>query len=135
QRGLPRASGLTVVYDPLSARPVCIMEGAFLSSLRTASVSVLAVELLKCKNIECAAIIGAGVLAQAHIELLSQRLPELQTITIFDIEPPRVTSLQQALAVPLRRADIQLQPVASAEEAIRPAQLVIPTTTTTTGYI
>jgi N-[(2S)-2-amino-2-carboxyethyl]-L-glutamate dehydrogenase len=135
RRGLPRANGLTIVYDPQSVRPACIMDGAYISSLRTASVSALAIDLLKGKNIECAAIIGAGVLAQAHIELLIQRLPELEIITIFDKEPARVASLQQALAPTLQRAEVRLQPVASAEEAIRPAQLTIPATTTTVGYI
>lgn len=135
RRGLPRANGLTIVYDPLSVRPACIMEGAYISSLRTASVSALAIDLLKGKRIACAAIIGAGVLAQAHIELLIRRLPELDTITIFDTEPARVASLQQTLAPALQRSKVRLQPVASAEEAIRPAQLTIPATTTTSGYI
>src|ERR1041384_5950247 len=35
-RGLPRASGVTLIYDKTSVRVNCIMEGAYLSSLRTA---------------------------------------------------------------------------------------------------
>ncbi|GCE14891.1 ornithine cyclodeaminase family protein [Tengunoibacter tsumagoiensis] len=135
KRGLPRANGLTILYDPLSVRPLCIMEGAYLSSLRTASVSALAVDLFYGRPITCLAIIGAGVLAQAHIELLLQRLSTLQTITIFDTDPTRITALQQTLEPALQRSNVSLQAVASAEDAIRSAQLIIPTTTTTTGYI
>lgn len=134
-RGLPRANGITILYDPISVRPSCIMESAYISSLRTASVSALSVDLLKGREIKCMAIIGAGVLAQAHIELLLQRLPELQTITIFDKDPARIIALQQTLEPALQRGLVHLQMVASAEEAIRPAQLIIPTTTTTIGYI
>src|SRR5581483_10022932 len=47
RRGLPRASGLTLLYDKTSVRIVCIMEGAYLSSLRTASVTALAAGVLK----------------------------------------------------------------------------------------
>src|SRR5947199_3534290 len=43
-RGLPRASGLTLLYDNASVRIVCIMEGSYLSSLRTASVTALAAD-------------------------------------------------------------------------------------------
>src|SRR5947209_5285503 len=51
-RGLPRASGLTLLFDTTSVRVNCIMEGAYLSSLRTASVTLLSAELFKGQEIE-----------------------------------------------------------------------------------
>ena len=66
-RGLPRASGLTLLFDATSVRVNCIMQGAYLSSLRTASVTMLSAELFKGREIENVAVLGAGVLAQAHI--------------------------------------------------------------------
>jgi len=135
QRGLPRASGLTLLYDNITVQIVCIMEGAYLSSLRTASISALAADLLKGAEIECLAIIGAGVLARAHVELLAKRLSHLHQIRIFDVEMERITALQRDLAPKLEARRIEIQPAATAEEAIRPAQLIIPATTTTVGYI
>lgn len=134
-RGLPRASGLTLLYDDTSARISCIMEAAYISSLRTASVSALAVDLLQGANVRCAAVIGAGVLAQAHIELLAKRLPSLREIRLFELQAERCAQIQHALRPLLQASNIELLPVASAEEAIRPAQLIIPATTTTEGYI
>ncbi len=135
KRGLPRASGLTLLYDSTSVRVACIMEGAFLSSLRTASVTALSAELLKGTEIEQLAIIGAGVLAHAHIDLLARRLPRLQQIRIYDLERARIDALQRGLAETLEARHIEMLPVATAEEAIRPAQLIVPVTTTTEGYI
>lgn len=135
RRGLPRASGLTLLYDTISARITCIMEGAYLSSLRTASVTALAADLLKGTEIECLAIIGAGVLARAHIELLVKRLPYLHHIQIFDLDKARIVALQRELASSLESYRIEMRPTATAEEAIRSAQLIVPVTTTTTGYI
>ena len=135
RRGLPRASGLTLLYDKTTVRVTCIMEGAYLSSLRTASVSALAADLLKGAEIECMAIIGAGVLARAHIELLAKRLPHLHQIWIFDLEKARIEALQHELAPLLETKRIEIQPTATAEEAIRRAQLIVPVTTTTDGYI
>ena len=91
-RGLPRASGLTLLFDDTSVRVVCIMEGAFLSSLRTASVTALSAELLQGVETEQLAIIGAGVLARAHIDLLARRLPHLQQIRIYDVDRARITA-------------------------------------------
>jgi N-[(2S)-2-amino-2-carboxyethyl]-L-glutamate dehydrogenase len=134
-RRLPRASGLTLLYDTTSTRILSVMEGAYLSSLRTASVTALAVDLLKGPPLERLAVIGAGVLARAHIELLARRLPELREILVFDLEEERVVALQRDLAPGLSARNIRLNSVTSAEQAIRPSQLIIPATTTTTGYI
>jgi N-[(2S)-2-amino-2-carboxyethyl]-L-glutamate dehydrogenase len=137
-RNLSRASGLTLLFDEISARPICVMEGAFLSSLRTASVTLLAAELLACEFVQDVALIGAGALAQAHIELLLRRhadFPHLGTLRLFDVEAKRAAALLQRMAEHSADSGITLQLSASAEEAIRPAQLIVPVTTTTTGYI
>ena len=134
-RGLPRASGLTLLFDTTSVRINCILEGAYISSLRTASVTLLSAELFKGREIENVAILGAGVLAQAHIELLLKRLPHLRSISIFDLDSRRIATLKTALAPLLQLHEIELQETSTAESAIRKAQLIVPATTTTTGYI
>lgn len=134
-RGLPRASGLTLIYDRTSVRINCIMEGAYISSLRTASVTALSVELFQGKALERVAIIGAGVLAQAHIELLVKRFPSLRTIQIFDLDTARVAALKANIAGLLRKHEVQLEEKGSAEAAIRDTDLIVPATTTTQGYI
>ena len=134
-RGLPRASGLTMIYDRTSVRINCIMEGAYLSSLRTACVTALSADIFKGREIESAAIIGAGVLAQAHIELLIRRLPRLRFIHIFDISRERIATLIASVAAVLQEYEVELQETPTAEEAIKAAQLIVPVTTTTTGYI
>ena len=131
-RGLPRASGLTVLYDSVSTRVTCVMESAYISSLRTASVTCLAVDLLGIRNIDCVAVIGAGVLARAHLNLLMQRLPRLRRVLLFDVERPRAEELSRELK---SATAPEIEVTTSAEEAIRPAQLIVPVTTVTAGYI
>ncbi len=139
KRGYPRASGLTLLHDPITARTFCIMEGAHISSLRTASVSLLAAQELKGPDIECVAVIGAGVLAQAHIALLVKerlkRYPRLRQIILFDLSAQRSAALQDSYAATLQEAGIELRIVSAPEEAVRQAQLIIAATTTTEGYI
>ncbi|GCE31303.1 ornithine cyclodeaminase [Dictyobacter alpinus] len=133
-RNLPRASGLTLLYDDTTVRIQCIMDSAFISSLRTASVSALAADLCQGPEVQTLAIIGAGVLAKAHIELLTRRLPALHHVQIFDINRDRADELIKSLS-PEMQQRLAFHITTSAEAAIRPAQLVIPTTTTTRGYI
>jgi ornithine cyclodeaminase len=133
-RGLPRASGLTMLYDNVSTRITCVMEAAHLSSLRTASVTGLAVDLLGIESIKTVAIIGAGVLARAHLKLLVQRLPELHRILLFDLERERAEELSRKIQS-ARTHELDITITSTAEEAIRQAQLIVPVTTVTAGYI
>jgi ornithine cyclodeaminase/alanine dehydrogenase-like protein (mu-crystallin family) len=126
-RGLPRASGLIALFDIATGRPACILEGAHISYLRTAAVTALAAHLLAARPVERLALLGAGTLARCHAKLLTQRLPELRDIRLYDIDASRAATLA---------ADTDGAVVcSSAEETIRGAQLVVPVTTTTSGYI
>ncbi len=135
KRGLPRASGLTVLYDAISAQPTCIMDSSYISSLRTASVTALATELVKGPDIHNIALIGAGVLAQAHIELLVKRLRLLKDIYVYDFDEQRAHGLLRSVEPILRARNVEYHIAPSAEHAIRLAQLIVPVTTTTVGYI
>lgn len=134
QRNLPRADGVTLLFDQETARIVCIMEGSFISALRTACVSMVSIELLRAPLVESLAVIGTGVLAKAHIELVVQRLTGLQNIAVYDLDQQRAENFVDTLR-PHLPSSINIQVAPSAETAIRPAQIIIPTTTTNTGYI
>lgn len=126
-RGIPRASGLTVLFDIATGQPVCAMAGARISCLRTAAVTALAADLLGAHPIQRLALLGAGALARCHLELLTDRLPDLREICLYDPDRERATDL----AADLDRAEV----CGSPEEAIRRAQLIVAVTTTTSGYI
>jgi N-[(2S)-2-amino-2-carboxyethyl]-L-glutamate dehydrogenase len=128
-RGLPRASGLTILFGPETGRPVCVMEAQRISCLRTAAVTALAAELLGAHPIERLALLGAGALAHCHLELLPHRLPDLLEIRLYDLAAARAARLAASTD------DGRVAVCDSAEQAIRGAQLVVPVTTATSGYI
>jgi ornithine cyclodeaminase/alanine dehydrogenase-like protein (mu-crystallin family) len=125
-RGLPRASGLTLLFEPDTGRPLCVMEAARISCLRTAAVTATANELLAAAPVERLALIGAGALARCHLRLLAPRLRQLREIRVYDRDRERATALA---------ADRSLVVCDSAEEAIRGAQVIVTVTTATTPYI
>ena len=63
-RGLPRAAGLTLLFNPVTARPEAILQGAGISGLRTAAVSTLAALHLRTAGPQTLGVIGAGPIAQ-----------------------------------------------------------------------
>lgn len=128
--GRPRAQGLTLLFDRDSARPVAIMEAAYLSALRTSAYSVLSVLLLGARQPEQVAIIGNGVLGESHVRLLGQTFPSLR-FSLYDQFEHRRDDLTAAL----RSDGFDCRAAASAKEAVLDAEVVVATTTAVEGYI
>src|SRR5262249_13439926 len=87
--GWPRASGVPLLSDIATARIPSIMEGARISALRTASVTAVAAGALSGPPVRTLAVIGAGALARAHLDLLPGRLPHLANVRLYDLDPAR----------------------------------------------
>ncbi|MEU6578118.1 ornithine cyclodeaminase [Streptomyces sp. NPDC046805] len=134
-RGLPRASGLTMLFDPETARVTCVMASAYISALRTACVTVAAAEALQPASMDKCAILGAGTLAQMHAELIASRFPQLKRIEIFDLVPAKAQALAEHLRRGHTRAGLEFTVASSSQEAVDDTALVVPVTTTTQGYI
>ena len=124
-RGLPRAQGLTLLFDPDTARPVALMPAAELSATRTAAYTALSVRLLAVPDVDRIAVLGCGALARAHLELLAAARPDARFV-LHDVVARRAEALADR---PGRTA------VTDAAEAVAGAQVVVCTTTTTTGYL
>lgn len=120
-RGLPRAEGLTFLFDRATARPIAMMPAAAVSATRTAAYTALSVRLLGAPPVDRVAVLGAGALARVHVDLLAAELPEA-TFVAHDVVPARAAALGHGVAE-------------TAREAVEGSGLVVCTTTTTTGYI
>jgi len=51
--------------------PIAIMDGRYITEMRTAAVSAVATDLLARKNVDVLAILGSGVQARSHFEALT----------------------------------------------------------------
>jgi N-[(2S)-2-amino-2-carboxyethyl]-L-glutamate dehydrogenase len=132
--GLPRASGLLVLFDLATARPSCVMEASFISALRTASVTVLAAQALGRRPLRSAALLGCGDLAAAHLRLLAERL-ELAEVTVYDVDAGRAEEFVRRFEGGLGAGAPKLRLASDPRAAVDGADLVVPVTTTTEGYI
>jgi ornithine cyclodeaminase/alanine dehydrogenase-like protein (mu-crystallin family) len=134
-QGLPRASGLTVLFDRHTARITCVMASAHISALRTASVTVACAQMLLAQKVITAGVIGAGKIAKTHIELLARTLPGLAYVAVYDQDASRAHQLTQGMSRSLRGHGVRIEVADSAQSAVLGADLVVPATTTVQGYI
>lgn len=131
--GLPRAQGLIILFDPDTAAPVAVLEGARISALRTAAVSLVGVRAVRDLGaLGHVAFLGCGRQARTHLELLAGRAAP-EAVTAYDVEPARAAALADHASTLLPGA--KTGTTASPEDAVRSADLVIAATTTTTPYV
>ncbi len=132
KRGIERASGLTLLFDTLTAKIICMMEGSFISSLRTASVSALGIDLLRKKDWDnTIAIIGLGTIGKAHLDLLSKHLKKIKNIYIFDSNELSIKKFIERFKNLKEKFIVAKNP----KEAVINSDIIITTTTTNAGYI
>ncbi len=88
-RGLERAGGVGVLFDPETARPALIAEAGLLSAVRTAAYTVVSLRELGPPEFDAVSLIGAGTLAAAHLDALVAAFPELRRCRLYDLDPAR----------------------------------------------
>jgi N-[(2S)-2-amino-2-carboxyethyl]-L-glutamate dehydrogenase len=131
-RGLPRAAGLTLLFNPVTARPEAILQAAGISALRTAAVSTLAVLHLRTPGPQTLAVIGAGPIARAHVRLMAEHL-DVERVLVCDRVTDRALGLVQELRVGPGSAAVEEG--GDPAKAVAEATIVVTATTTTTAYV
>lgn len=82
--GLPRVIAIVTLNRIDNGLPVAIMDGNFITMLRTGAVGGLGAELLSRKDSEVVGIIGAGVQGKGQIWGITE-VREIKKIKVYDI--------------------------------------------------
>jgi len=85
-RGLPMIQGLVFLMDSTNGNLLAMMDGKFITALRTGAASGLATQLLACDDATVAAIFGAGVQGATQLEAVCAVRP-IKKAYIFDVNP------------------------------------------------
>ncbi len=122
-QGVPTHHAMILLFRPETGEPLVTMDGRLITEMRTAAVSAVATKLLALPEASVLAIIGSGVQARSHLEAL--RL-------IRTFREVRVWSPRHARAFAQK---FGLRAAASAEEAVRGADVVVVATSSRTPVV
>lgn len=114
-RGLPTVTALAIVLDADTGQPLAVMEGTYLTALRTGAASGVATDALARKDARVLAVFGAGAQARTQIEAVC---------SVRDIRAIRLFSRTRASAEKLRAELASWHPRISASIASSPAEAV-----------
>src|SRR5687768_562363 len=70
ERGLPTLLATIVLMDPKTGQTLAVMDGTWITALRTAAVSAVAVDCLSAPGPKVVALLGSGALARTHAAAL-----------------------------------------------------------------
>jgi ornithine cyclodeaminase/alanine dehydrogenase-like protein (mu-crystallin family) len=115
--GLDSHQGTVTLFDGQIGTPRAILDASAVTAVRTAAVSAVATRVLARENARVLAILGAGVQGRAHLDALL-RVREFEEVRVF------APTQAHARAVADGRATV----VASAEDAVRGADVVVTAT-------
>lgn len=129
--GLPTVHALVTALAPETGRPVAVLDGTALTTLRTAAGSAVAVDLLAPPGGADLAVLGSGTQALAHVRALA-RVRDLKSVRLWS---PTARNRERAAQTLTAELGLTVEPVGSAEEAVREASLVVACTLSTTPVV
>lgn len=107
-KGLPLIHSLVVVVDTSTGEPIAVMDGTYLTALRTGAASGVATDLLARKDSHTVAILGAGAQGRTQLEAICA-VRSIQKVLVYDIALDRATSfaseMSQRLSLVVEVAD------------------------------
>lgn len=127
-KGLPTIPATMVVLNPETGIVDAIIDGTYLTQLRTGAIQGAATEELSRQDAKIAALIGTGGQAKSQLEaMLTVR--ELTEVRIFDINLASATSFAKEMAEVFADFKAIFRPCSDVSEAVRGADIITTVTT------
>jgi alanine dehydrogenase len=126
--GIPTIHALVTVVDAKTGQPAAVMDGTYLTALRTGAASGAATDLLARSDARTAAIFGAGVQGRTQLEAICA-VRCIEKVLVFDVN----RDAAEAFVSEMRTRGGQIPPdmtvATTATHAVRDADVVCTTTT------
>ena len=125
EKGLPTTVAWIVVNDPETGMIEALLDGTYLTAMRTGAVTGVAARYLAPKDSRVAAVIGCGVQGKTQAWAVSEAC-ELETIRLFDLSDERMRRFAEEMGPKL---GVDVIPSSSGAEAVADADVVVTATT------
>jgi thiomorpholine-carboxylate dehydrogenase len=114
---LPTHMAVIALFDPKTGAPLALMDGRYITEMRTAAVSAVATDALASRDARVLTILGAGVQANAHLEVLPH-VRHFEEIRVWNHDPEKAQ----------RFADEHGVKAMELEAAVRDADVIVTAT-------
>jgi ornithine cyclodeaminase len=116
--------GAVMIFETRRGQPLAILDATSVTRIRTGAVSGVATRALARENAGDLAILGSGTQATSHLEAMAV-VRKLRRIRVWSRDPASARRFAEREG---KRLKLELEVAASAEDAVRGADLVCTTT-------
>jgi ornithine cyclodeaminase/alanine dehydrogenase len=126
QYNLPNVMGTITLLDEKTGAPLSIMDGGYLTAMRTGGVAGLASKYLARKDAKVHALFGAGGMAMTHAWAVDS-VRDIETLIVYSLDPmeKRETFKDQLK----EKINCEIVLAENAEDAVRQADIITLITT------
>jgi alanine dehydrogenase len=128
ERGLPTVQAVALWIDADSGEPRYVLDGPTLTAMRTGAASGVSSRLLARPDASVLAIFGAGAQAEWQIRAVCAARP-IRQVRVYARRPDALAAFVAGMA---SQVEAEVRPAATAEDAVRGADVVCTATTSTT---
>ena len=107
KKGLKTVMASIILNDPKNGMPIALMDGTYITAMRTGAASGVATKYLARKNVKTLGVVGAGEQAITQIMSILQTR-KIKEIYVFDLDPGKIKKLANILkkeGVLIKRAE------------------------------
>jgi ornithine cyclodeaminase/alanine dehydrogenase-like protein (mu-crystallin family) len=125
--GCGTTSSMVLLFDAKTGLPVCLMDGAWITALKTGASTTVTTAYLARPDAAKVLIFGAGMLGRMHLRGLTHRF-SLRHATIVDVLPQAAEAYVAELG-PEMDFPVEAVPLEEREPAVRDADVIFTVTT------
>lgn len=130
--GLPRASAIIILNDPVTMVPVAVMDGTVISAIRTGAVTGICAKYLAPSHAKTVSLFGAGPQNRTQLLALHAALPSIQQVYVYDPAEERSRKFAEEMGA---RTGLAVQANSDRLDAIHKGDVLVTATTATEPII
>ncbi len=128
EAGIPTIHALVTLVDSSTGRPSAILDGTYLTALRTGAASGAATDVLARPDARVAAIFGAGVQGRTQLEAVCEAR-DITEAWVYDIDEAAAETFAAEMSSRGGRMPAKISVARSSREAVAEADVICTTTT------
>lgn len=133
EKGLTSVPATMVLVNAETGEVCCMMDGTFLTRIRTGAVAGAATDVLARQDAECFALFGTGGQAETQLEAVLSVRP-VKTVKVYDLNHERAVDFSTRMQSQLGPVyGVEIRAASSAAEALQDADIVTAVTTARTA--
>lgn len=124
EHGLPTVMAVIVLLDPKTGAPLAIMDGTWVTNIRTGASGAVAAKYLARRDSRIVAMVGAGVQAKTQLIALKEVL-DIEEVRVNDISAENAQRYAEEMS---KQLGVKVKAVGDTGKAVEGVDVVVTTT-------